>query len=249
MTMTPAHNSDIAELVTEWLRREGMPPDAIGVDAEEARVILKGEVDLFHQKDELERMVRGQPGVRFVVNLIRVRPPESQSDIHAKVRSAVKREMASFAPDRTTGERPDQEGATMSQGGTILIIDDDDDFRASVRPVLEGAGYVVCEGRCGREGLAQLVARHPDVIMLDIMMESGDEGYGVTQSIKFQDEYRDFRGTPIIMVSSIQETPDERFPRAGELAMIQPDAYLTKPLDIERLLDVVRRTVERRIHH
>jgi CheY-like chemotaxis protein len=154
--------------------------------------------------------------------------------------------MASLDPEHGPAGRTQGKEASMVQGGKILIIDDDDDFRASVKPVLEGAGYVVYEGRSGREGLAQLVENDPDAIMLDIMMETGEDGYGVNQAIKYQDEYRKYRNTPIIMVSSILQTPDERFPRAAELEMIQPDAYLTKPLDIDRLLDVVKRTLERR---
>jgi CheY-like chemotaxis protein len=243
----PASSPDIVRAVAECLRREGVPPDAIRADVDGARVTLKGEVDLFHQRDALERAVRDLPGVKAVVNLISVRPPESQSDIHSKVRSAVIREMKRLDPERATEDTPDEEGATMSQD-KILIIDDDDDFRASVRPVLEAAGYIVFEGRSGHEGLAQLVEHDPDAIMLDIMMETGEEGYGVNQAIKFQDQYRKYRNTPIIMVSSIHETPEERFPRASEVGMIQPDVYLTKPLDIDRMLSVVKRALERRAH-
>jgi hypothetical protein len=47
------------------------------------------------------------------------------------------------------------------------------------------------------------------------------------------------------MVSSITETPDELFSRAGELDMIRPDRYLTKPLDIPRFLEVVKRITSR----
>lgn len=234
--------------VEACLRREGVPAGAIRAEVVRGRVILKGEVDLFHQRDALERAVMEIPGVEIVVNLIGVRPPESQADIPSKVRSAVMRDIRRLDPERAPRSEADDKGATMNQGATILIIDDDDDFRASVRPVLEAAGYIVCEGRSGREGLAQLTAHDPDAIMLDIMMETGEDGYGVNQAIKFQDEYQKYRRTPIIMVSSISETPEERFPRASELEMIQPDAYLTKPLDMDRMLAVVRRALERRRH-
>ena len=45
------------------------------------------------------------------------------------------------------------------------------------------------------------------------------------------------------MVSSIQESPDDRFPRAPEVDMIRPDRYLTKPLDIPKFLEIVRKVV------
>jgi CheY-like chemotaxis protein len=73
------------------------------------------------------------------------------------------------------------------------------------------------------------------------MMESSAEGYGVTQAIKWQEAYRDFRQTPILMVSSIEESPDERFPMASEVDMIRPDTYLSKPLNIPRFLEALEK--------
>jgi hypothetical protein len=45
------------------------------------------------------------------------------------------------------------------------------------------------------------------------------------------------------MVSSIEESPDERFPMSPEAEMIRPDTYLTKPLDIARFLGILERAV------
>ena len=129
----------------------------------------------------------------------------------------------------------------MEDKRKVLVIDDDDDFRLSIRPFLEDSGYEVIEAASGKEGLDRLRETDPDVIILDIMMECKEEGYGVNQAIKFQSAYAPYRSTPIIMVSSIQETPEQRYPFAGELGMIQPDCYLTKPLDLDRLLRVLQR--------
>jgi len=132
-------------------------------------------------------------------------------------------------------------GTIMAENLKVLIIDDDQDFRASARSLLESQGYVVFEAGSGREGLRRVVEQRPDLIVLDIMMECDTEGYGVNQAIKFQDAYADYRDIPIVMTSSIDLTPDERFPMAGEVDMIRPDFYLTKPLDIPRFLEVVQR--------
>jgi CheY-like chemotaxis protein len=129
----------------------------------------------------------------------------------------------------------------MAGGATVLMIDDDADFRESVRAVLEGEGYDVIEAESGKEGLRKLAEHKPGLIILDVMMECCMEGYGVNQAIKYQDTYAPFRDIPILMVSSIEQSPDERFPMAGELDMVRPDLYMTKPLDIPRFLDIVRR--------
>jgi len=131
----------------------------------------------------------------------------------------------------------------MSRHGKVLVIDDDQDFRASVRALLESQGYAVFAAESGNEGLRMLVEHNPDAIILDIMMETSVEGYGVTHALKHEQDYERYRHIPIIMVSSIEEAPDERFPMAPEAEMIQPDNYLTKPLDISRFLEVVRRHV------
>lgn len=131
----------------------------------------------------------------------------------------------------------------MSARPKVLLIDDDDDFRASVRAVLERHGFEVFEATSGREGLEKIVEHHPALIVLDIMMECCTEGYGITHAIKHQDRYREYRQIPIVMVSSIEQSPDELFPMAGEVEMIRPDTYLTKPVDFGRLLEVVRRAV------
>lgn len=125
----------------------------------------------------------------------------------------------------------------------VLLIDDDSDFRIAVRALLESRGYEVLEAASGHEGLAMTLQHRPDVILLDIMMETTVEGYGLTHTLKHTDEYAQFRNTPVIMISSIDESPDERFPMSPEAEMIRPDWYLTKPLDDSALFDVIERAI------
>jgi CheY-like chemotaxis protein len=125
----------------------------------------------------------------------------------------------------------------------VLLIDDDQDFRVSVRSLLETRGYEVLEAGSGHEGLRQVLEHKPDVILLDVMMETSVEGYGVTHALKYRDEYAEHRHVPIFMLSSVEESPDERFPMSGEVEMIRPDAYLTKPLDIPRFLALLEKAV------
>lgn len=135
--------------------------------------------------------------------------------------------------------------ATVTAKKTILVIDDDADFTTSVQSLLEAEGYEVETADSGREGLRKLVELRPSLVLLDIMMETDTEGYSVNETIKFSDEYQTVQDIPIIMVSSIQETPDQRFPRAPEVDMIRPDRYVTKPLDIPQFLELVQRAVRR----
>lgn len=128
----------------------------------------------------------------------------------------------------------------MGDHPKVLIIDDDQDFRISVRSALESQGCTVFEAASGHEGLDKVIQYKPDIILLDIMMESTVEGYGITYSLRHQDEYAPYRHIPIIMVSSIEESPDERFPMAPEVDLIRPDGYLAKPVDVRKLLELMK---------
>ena len=125
----------------------------------------------------------------------------------------------------------------------VLLIDDDSDFRAAVKSLLESHGHQVLEACSGHDGLRMVLEHKPDAILLDIMMETTVEGYGVTHSLRYRDEYEAYRNIPIFMVSSIAESPDERFPMSAEVEMIRPDRYLTKPLNIPEFLRLLDQTV------
>lgn len=125
----------------------------------------------------------------------------------------------------------------------VLIIDDDLDFRVSMRSLLESSGYEVIEASSGAEGLRKVVECRPGMIFLDIMMENDTEGYSVSYTLRNHDEYAGFRDIPIFMISSIEENPDERFTMADEAGLIHPDYYLTKPLDLARLLELMKAAV------
>jgi CheY-like chemotaxis protein len=133
----------------------------------------------------------------------------------------------------------------MAVQANVLVIDDDVDFVASIRAILESKGHTVTHADCGKEGLRKLAEIKPNVILLDVMMEDESAGYGVNQAIKYQGAYQAFRNIPIIMLSSIQESPDELYGRASEVDMIRPDLYLTKPVDPVRLIEVVERAAAR----
>jgi len=116
----------------------------------------------------------------------------------------------------------------------VLIIDDDEDFRSSVKSFLKNHNYQVFEAASGKAGLDAVAKLRPDAIIVDIMMETDDGGYGVVYSLRNLDAYLACRNIPILMVSSIPDSPDERFPQSPEAEMIRPDCYLTKPLDFAK---------------
>ncbi|MCD4664840.1 MAG: response regulator, partial [Bacteroidales bacterium] len=92
----------------------------------------------------------------------------------------------------------------MAENPKILIIDDDEDFRISIRTLLQSHNYLTVEADSGKQGLEKIKSEKPDLILLDIMMETMEEGYLLNQVIKFQKQYEDYKDIPVLMVSSIQ---------------------------------------------
>ncbi len=114
--------------------------------------------------------------------------------------------------------------------GKILVIDDDEVFRALVFEVLSSQGHRVLEAADGEAGLTMAQAELPDLILLDLMMPKM-HGYWVLEQIRSKAEL----GQPKIIVSSAKtyETDIRRVKSIGA------DRYLGKPFEPEELVKIV----------
>ena len=81
----------------------------------------------------------------------------------------------------------------------ILIIDDDADFILATKAILEAAGHQVITAPDGKTGLEAVKVQDPDLIILDIMMDSIYEGFSVTTTLRGTPEYMDYRDIPVLM--------------------------------------------------
>ncbi len=119
----------------------------------------------------------------------------------------------------------------------ILVIDDDPDIALATRLVLEKAGYEVLEARSSAEGLAKIKAEKPDLIVLDVMMESTTAGFQTALMLRSRDpksEYKDYSNIPIIMLTSIHSTTPLRF--GPEEDYLPVEEFIDKPIDPEVLV-------------
>ncbi|ESA38807.1 pas pac sensor hybrid histidine kinase [Leptolyngbya sp. Heron Island J] len=107
---------------------------------------------------------------------------------------------------------------------TILVVDDELHIRQLLRQELEAAGYRVKTAKDGVDGLNQIKADPPDLIILDVMMPTIN-GFDLAAVLKHNPATM---GIPTIILSIIQD--QERGYRLGI------DRYLTKPIDTELLL-------------
>jgi CheY-like chemotaxis protein len=123
-----------------------------------------------------------------------------------------------------------KETSAMSSA-KILVVDDDPDFVEIMRTILESSDYNVVTAANGEQALAQVKAQHPDLMLLDIMMSTVLDGLNVSEQLAQDPEAKYM---PVIMVSSIAETPYAHvFPMEEQPHM---DAWLSKPVDPKVLL-------------
>lgn len=126
---------------------------------------------------------------------------------------------------------------------TILIIDDDPDIVKSMKVVLESRKYQVFSASNGKEGLQKTKEVKPDVIILDVIMETGDEGFDVAREIR---KDQNLKNIPILMLTSIKERTGFDFKKeAGDEVWLPVDDYCEKPLKPKELIEKVDALLKR----
>jgi CheY-like chemotaxis protein len=129
----------------------------------------------------------------------------------------------------------------------ILIIDDDDDLVHAMRLPLEAVGYEVSTAANGGEGLRLIKEVNPDLIILDVMMDTMTEGFQVSLTLRSPDprsEFQAYSRIPIVMLTSIHSTTPLRF--GPDKNYLPVDAFIEKPIEPAELLKKVRECLSRR---
>jgi CheY-like chemotaxis protein len=124
----------------------------------------------------------------------------------------------------------------------ILIVDDDPDQRLTLRLPLEANGYAVYEAASYVEGLAAVKEINPDLVILDVMMESTTAGFQFALSIhspEADSEFKEYKNLPIIMLTAIHSTTPLRF--APDEYYLPVQTFLEKPVEPEVLLATVHK--------
>jgi CheY-like chemotaxis protein len=124
----------------------------------------------------------------------------------------------------------------------ILLVDDDPDVRLTLRLPLEAAGYQVFEAVNIAEGQAAVKKVKPDLIVLDVMMDTTTAGFQFALDLHSTDpgsEFKEFRETPIVMLTAIHTTTPMRFTPDSEYLPVQ--VFLEKPVEPDVLLGTIHK--------
>ena len=114
----------------------------------------------------------------------------------------------------------------------VLVVDDDPDIRRMLEDVLTDEGHQVRVASNGREALAFVEHQAVDLILLDLMMPVMD-GPAFYQAYRARVD-NDPERAPVVVISADRNVREQ----AAQLGV---DSYLTKPFDLDALLDQVER--------
>jgi len=120
----------------------------------------------------------------------------------------------------------------MSEQKTVLVVDDDQDIIEIYTLLLEKENYRVITAFNSDSGFKAVQMHHPDLMILDIMMETPDSGFVLAQKLVDNDYH-----LPIILSSSIAKAASELF----DTAALNIKGIVQKTSDFKVLMDLVNK--------
>ncbi|MGE4014468.1 MAG: response regulator, partial [Alphaproteobacteria bacterium] len=123
--------------------------------------------------------------------------------------------------------------ASNGERATVLVVDDDDNVRQMMSRLLEREGYRVITARDGIEGIRLAREHHPQAVTLDVHMP-GLDGWDTLRTFKADTELATI---PVVMVTILDE--------ANKGFRLGAAEYMVKPIDRERLRQVLRAYTQR----
>ena len=119
----------------------------------------------------------------------------------------------------------------------ILIIDDDTDIVLAAQMALEFAGHEVISAKNSAVGMQMLETQQPDMLILDVMMDSPTEGFDFAKKLRGMDPGSDLAGLrdiPILMLSSVYNAIP--LDAESEIPDLPVDLFVDKPIDPNDLI-------------
>jgi DNA-binding response OmpR family regulator len=118
---------------------------------------------------------------------------------------------------------------------TILLIDDDREFVAAHKLLLQEAGYHVSAAYDGRNGLELARAEKPDLVIMDIIMGSPEAGFELCRQLRADESLKHSR---LLVLSAVGRQFQMAF--EPDSLWLPADRFLEKPVDAETFIAEVR---------
>ena len=125
------------------------------------------------------------------------------------------------------------------ENAKILIVDDDPDLTKALKATLESKNYIVITASNGSEGMDKINTDKPDLLILDVMMATAEDGFEMARELKNDPQ---FKKMPILMLTAIKGRTGIDFKSsAGDPNWLPVDSFLDKPVEPQVLLAEIKR--------
>ena len=125
---------------------------------------------------------------------------------------------------------------------TIMVVDDEKRLVSLVESYLSQEGYRVVTAYNGKEALAVAQKEHPDLIILDVMMEDCAAGFRVVNQLrdaKALGFHPGHENVPILMLTNVQQHLHLKLEQHARTSLMNVDEFVEKPIEPRRLLERV----------
>lgn len=124
----------------------------------------------------------------------------------------------------------------------ILIVEDEEILGESVKETLEEEKYVVEWAKSGTEMWQKLESFSPHIILLDIMLPGGEDGFSLLKQLKMIGSK--FEKTPVVMMTNLSQASE--MSRAMDNGAV--DYMIKSNVDLEKVVEVVKMTLFKYVH-
>lgn len=119
----------------------------------------------------------------------------------------------------------------------IVIVDDNTDYLFTMKTFLSRNGFEVETAPDGQTGIELIKKERPDLILLDVMMETTFSGFEVCRQIRNDSE---LKSIPIIGITGMEDELGLKFDKYDDEDYFSPDAFFDKPVDKDALLEKIK---------
>ena len=119
----------------------------------------------------------------------------------------------------------------------ILCIDDDNDILESLKTILETDGYEIEVAANAKEGLEKAKKNTPDLLIVDVMMDTDTDGFHLTYNIRNDNS---LKYKPILMLTSINKKTNFKFNPETDGEYLPVDKFIEKPVKPKVLIEAVK---------
>jgi CheY-like chemotaxis protein len=122
----------------------------------------------------------------------------------------------------------------------VVIVDDNTDYLFTMKTFLSRNGFEVETAPDGKAGIELIKELRPDVVLLDVMMETTFSGFEVCRQIRNDPKLKDM---PIIGITGMEDELGLKFDKYDDADYFSPNVFFDKPVDKDALLKKIKELI------